>query len=102
MFKALYTDEASLQRDTMKWLRAQQDLVAKRISDRYNSGYLDIFVCLDGKAIWIELKDDRGKPSINQLLFIKEMEAVGARCFICRTVGEVANAIDSVRRATKE
>ncbi len=99
MFKDLYTDERTLQTDTLKWLRAQDDLKAIRIVDRYNSGYSDIFVCLSGKAVWIELKDNKGRPSMNQLLFMKEMQEVGAYCFICRTVGEVANAINKVRGA---
>jgi hypothetical protein len=91
--------ESVLQAKTFKWLRAQPDLKAIRIVDRYNSGYSDIFVCLGGQTIWIELKTEIGTPSANQLLFLKEMEAVGAFCFICRSVEEVQNAINKSRAA---
>ncbi len=99
MYKVLYTDERTLQTDVMKWFKTQSKCKAIRIVDRYNSGYSDVHACIDGRCVWIELKDDTGKPSKLQELFLEEMADAGAYCFICRTVGEVQDAVNYVRGA---
>lgn len=42
----------------------------------------------DGKAVFIEVKTKKGKPSQDQEKFIKRMQAVGAIAGVCRSAEE--------------
>jgi len=95
----VYTEEAVLLRKTMKWLEPQvrDNIVALRICDRYAKGYSDIFICVNGRLVLAELKDDTGHPSPHQLLFIKKMRKAGAIGGICRSIQDVADLIDQAK-----
>ena len=98
-----YTNESALQRDVLKWLRQHErdGIKALRICDRYAKGYSDIFICVRGIFVVVELKDDSGKPTPHQLLFIEEMQRCGAIGGICRTVGEVVDLVEQAKLQAK-
>lgn len=91
-----YSDEATLLRKVNEWLALQErnGIKALRICDRYAKGYSDLFICAKGIFVCAELKDDTGKPSAHQLIFIDEMQRCGAICGVCRTVKEVQDLVD--------
>lgn len=94
-----YTSEAELLKAVNKWLAPQirDGIQTLRICDRYSKGYSDLFICVRGQFVVIELKDDVGKPSPHQLLFIDAMRKAGAIGGICRTVEEVARYVEEAK-----
>ena len=97
LFDQQYKEESKLLETVTEWLNYQPDLKALRICDRYAKGYSDIFVCLNGQFVVIELKDDTGTMSKHQEEFIKDMKAVGAIGAECRTLRQVINLIEEAR-----
>lgn len=95
----VYTDEAKFQKDAMSWLATQErdGIKVLRICDRYNKGYSDLFICVNGIFVVAELKDDKGTPTPHQLLFIKQMVACGAIGGVCRTIKDVADLIEQAK-----
>lgn len=61
-------------------------------------GFSDLFGVRksDGKAVFIEVKTAKGRPSKQQTNFIKQMQSCGAVAGICR------NAEDAVKLITEE
>ena len=92
-----YKDEATLLAKVIEWLEPQRrnGIVVLRICDRYHKGYSDLFINARGRFIVAELKDDTGKASPHQELFIEEMQRCGAKGGICRTVKEVSDLVDN-------
>lgn len=93
-----------LQKDVMAWLAPQErnGIKVLRICDRYNKGYSDLFICVNGIFVVAELKDDQGTPTPHQLLFIKQMKACGAIGGVCRTIRDVATLIEQAKRRYNE
>lgn len=98
-----YSDEADLLKAVMKWLAPQKRdrIEAIRICDRYNKGYSDVFICVNGILVLAELKDDTGTASPHQELFIEDMRAAGAVGGICRSVKDVADLIEEAKQKIK-
>lgn len=92
-----YSEESALLEKVMAWLGPQErnGIKALRICDRYQKGYADLFICVKGRFVCAELKDDTGKPSAHQLLFIKEMQRCGAICGVCRSIQDVKDLVDA-------
>lgn len=59
----------------------------------FHKGYADVFVCVRGKFVILELKTAIGKSTPHQDLFIKEMKAAGAIGGVCRCFQDVENYI---------
>jgi hypothetical protein len=95
----IYTDELVFQKDVLDWLqpRKREGIKVLRICDRYAKGYSDLFICVNGVFVVAELKDDTGKPTPHQLLFIREMVACGAIGGVCRTLRDVSDLIDEAK-----
>ena len=72
----VYTEEAELLADAIKWLEAQRRNGIKviRIGDRYHRGYSDLFICVQGKLVVAELKDDEGTATPHQEKFMMIMQ----------------------------
>ena len=96
----VFTEEADLLKEVTDWLEPQQrdGIKLLRICDRYAKGYSDLFLCVRGLFVVIELKDDVGKASRHQEDFIDEMLACGAIGGVCRTVKEVADYVEEAKR----
>lgn len=92
-----YQDEAILMTKVKDWLSVQPDIVTIRICDRYTKGYSDLFLCVNGLLVVIELKDDTGTATPHQKLFIKSIVDHNGIGGVCRTVGEVINYVEEAR-----
>lgn len=58
-------------------------------------GFSDLFGVRksDGKAVFIEVKTPKGRPTDKQVKFINQMEKHGAIAGICRSAEEAVNLI---------
>jgi Holliday junction resolvase len=57
-------------------------------------GFSDLFAVKDGKAYFIECKNDTGKPTAEQLNFIKQMQTrYGCRAGIARSVEDALKIV---------
>lgn len=92
----IYKDENTLLEKVKKWLAPQERNGIKliRINDRVAVGYSDLFINAKGRFVIAELKDDVGKPTLHQEIFIDEMQRCGAIGGICRSVQDVKDLID--------
>ena len=92
----VYTEESTLLRKVTEWLAPQRrdGIKILRICDRYAKGYSDLFICVRGWFVVAELKDDVGKATPHQELFIEEMIEAGAIGGVCRSVKDVQDLID--------
>jgi hypothetical protein len=93
-----YNQEAELLEKTKEWLGTQPDILVMRICDRYTKGYSDIFLCVDGLFVAIELKDIEGKPSPHQILFLKQVVAHHGIGGVCKTLREVIQYVEEARK----
>lgn len=59
------------------------------------NGFSDLFGVRrsDGKAVFIEVKTQKGKPTENQRNFIQQMKLAGAIAGICRSADEAIKLI---------
>lgn len=59
------------------------------------SGFSDLFGVRksDGKAVFIEVKTPKGRPTDKQLNFINQMKKHGAVAGICRSIEDAVNLI---------
>lgn len=58
------------------------------------AGVYDILIIAPGgRAFWIELKSNKGKPSLSQKSFAKVMDFLGSPNAVCRSLDEVAAAL---------
>lgn len=91
-----FCDEGKLLSECLKWLAPQErnGIKVLRICDRYQKGYSDLFICVNGIFVVAELKDDTGTPTPHQVQFIQEMQRCGAIGGVCRTVKQVADLVD--------
>lgn len=98
-----YSDEAVLLKKVMDWLAPQkrEHIKAIRVCDRYNKGYSDVFICVNGILVLAELKDDTGTPSQHQKIFLEEMRAAGAIGGICRSIKDVSDLIEEAKQRIK-
>jgi len=92
-----YETEAELSSKVKEYLEVQPDVKLMRICDRYTKGYPDIITCVNGIFCAFELKDNTGKPSAHQTLFIKDMQRCGGLGGVVRTVGEVVYIVGQAR-----
>ena len=95
-----YKEEADLLKDVTEWLEPQfrDGIKIIRINERYKSGYSDLFLCVRGVFVAIELKDDEGVASPQQLNFLRDILACGGIGGVCRTVAEVANYVELAKQ----
>lgn len=59
------------------------------------SGFSDLFGVRkkDGKAVFIEVKTPKGRPTDKQVKFINQMKKQGAIAGVCRSAEEAVNLI---------
>lgn len=89
----VYTTEALL----LKHVRAFVELLPKakltRIEAGSERGNSDVIICYRGRFIAVELKDNIGKPTKQQLIYIKEIRESGGIAGICRNLLDVYNLL---------
>lgn len=80
-----YITEAELLKDTKEMLTLLGAVWTRgKVNDQV--GVSDLLVCYKGMYYAIELKDDRGTPSVNQIKFLEAVIAAGGKGFISRTL----------------
>lgn len=84
-----FTKEADLLAKTLEFLNMLPHTKVVRIEAGVKSGIADILVCHYGCFVAIELKDDIGVPSKQQLKFIEDIKDAGGHGAVCRTLAEV-------------
>ena len=57
-------------------------------------GVSDIARCIGGRFVAIELKDDKGTPSPQQLRYLEKVEESGGIGGVCRTIGDVLDLLE--------
>lgn len=90
---AVYTEEARLLKDTCDFL----DLIGAtytREMDATRRGVSDIIACYCGQYVALELKDDTGTPSHQQIHFLEKVIKAGGWGAVCRTLWDVAHVLD--------
>lgn len=94
--KKTYDSEAELLKKVTFWLATQRHrgVYTMRIVDKYSKGYSDLFICVQGRLVVAELKDDTGTASPHQLKFIQEVRDAGGIGGVCRSVHEVATLVE--------
>jgi len=90
--------ETQLKNKVTLFLNTIPDIYVRKISDRYSSGYPDIWGCLKGKFFAIELKTEKGRTSAIQEYEMKMIRKAGGRVAVCRSVDEVKEFLREVYR----
>ena len=100
--------EGKIQADICRWLEQQGFFFYRQnntpvFDQKLNNGYggyrsqgrwsmpglADIFILIEGKVTYIEVKGPRGKQSADQLLFARRCKKHGADYHVVRSVDEV-------------
>lgn len=92
-----YQTEAALLKAAKTWLSQQPDILVMPIRDRYVKGYSDLFLCVRGIFVVIELKDDVGTASRHQIEFIEKVVGHNGIGGVCRTLDEIIRYVEEAR-----
>ena len=58
-------------------------------------GVSDITCCIGGRFVAIELKDNKGTPSPQQLRYLEKVRESGGIGGVCRTIGDVLDLLEN-------
>ena len=97
-----FKEEADFLKKAKEWLEAQRDIKCIRVSDRYQKGYSDLFLCIRGQFVVAELKDDTGTASPHQELFIADIIRAGGIGAVCYTMRDIQCLVDEARNRRPE
>ena len=89
----VWTVESELQARVIKLLEIYTRVI-NREAAATRRGVSDITCCIGGKFVAIELKDDKGTPSPQQLRYLEKVEESGGIGGVCRTIGEVLDLLE--------
>ena len=89
----VWTDEGVLQVKVMYLLEIYTRVI-NREAVATRRGVSDITCCIGGKFVAIELKDDKGTPSPQQLRYLEKVEESGGIGGVCRTIGDVLDLLE--------
>lgn len=64
------------------------DVIGPWIDAGMSKGTADVFVCLEGRAFFFEVKTGSGQQTENQLLFQRWIQAAGGTCVPLRSIEE--------------
>lgn len=65
-----------------------------KISDRFNAGFPDILLCIDGEFVAIELKQEKGRVTALQEQEIRDIHIAGGTAEVARSVEEALDIIN--------
>lgn len=97
--------EAQIQAQMLAALRRLPQCHAFRVSVLYSeqarrhsapNGTPDLYVCLRGVSVWIEVKAPNGKVSEDQSRWHEAHWRAGGRVLICRDVAETLRALEGM------
>lgn len=93
-----YSTEAELMKKAKEFLEVQPDVQLIRINDRFAKGYSDLFLNVNGHFVALELKDDTGKPTPHQILFMRNVVGHGGIGGVCRTLADISKYLEEARQ----
>lgn len=83
-----YTEEGALLEHAIDFLELAGALV-NREAFATRRGVSDLITCFNGRFIALELKDDEGAPSAQQLKYIDKVHKAGGIAYVCRTLADI-------------
>ena len=89
----VWTEESELQARVIDLLEIYTQVI-NREAAATRRGVSDITCCIGGRFVAIELKDDKGTPSPQQLRYLEKVEASGGIGGVCRTIGDVLELLE--------
>lgn len=89
----VWTAESELQARVIDLLKIYTQVI-NREAAATRRGVSDITCCIGGTFVAIELKDDKGTPSPQQLRYLEKVEASGGIGGVCRTIGDVLELLE--------
>ena len=81
--------ESALQKKVMNYLKNLDGVYARKLSDRYNSGYPDIIGCYNRLFFALELKSENGRIAPIQQYEINQIRESYGEAKVCRSLAEV-------------
>lgn len=91
--RPLYLKESQLLSDAKEFLQLIPDIKLIRFEAGEVHGVSDLLVCIEGKLVAIELKDNTGVASPQQLTFIADIHKSGGVAGIARNLTDVKNLL---------
>ena len=89
----VWTVESELQARVIELLEIYTRVI-NREAAATRRGVSDITCCIGGRFVAIELKDDKGTPSPQQLRYLEKVEESGGIGGVCRTIGDVLDLLE--------
>ena len=89
----VWTVESELQAKVIELLEIYTRVI-NREAAATRRGVSDITCCIGGRFVAIELKDDKGTPSPQQLRYLEKVEESGGIGGVCRTIGDVLDLLE--------
>lgn len=87
--------ESQLQTKVMRCLHSK-GIYARKIHDTYLSGFPDVICVIGGKAVFFELKSDKGKLSKIQEVEREKIQKACGLFFVIRSIDELKIAIEGI------
>lgn len=87
-----FTEEGVLLAHAIDFLELAGALV-NREAFATRRGVSDLIVCFNGRFIALELKDDEGEPSAQQLKYIDKVRKAGGIACVCRTLADIYDCL---------
>jgi len=84
--------EREIQKEVIKYLK-QRNIFHFKISERFSSGVPDLYILNGGVSMWIELKNEKGRPTQLQTHNLSEINKNGGIAVICRSKDEVIEVL---------
>lgn len=116
-FKLKHRNEKSVEDEIMHWLEFQLGVFACKIQTQaqydpkrgiyrklnkwVRAGTADILICVAGMYVALEVKSETGKQSAEQKKFQREVEQCRGHYFVVRSLDEVRQALEFVRKQKK-
>ena len=91
--REIYTAEAELLVHTRQFIELLPNAKFVRLEAGSERGNSDCIICYRGRFIAVELKDNIGKPSAQQLRFLDDVKRSGGIAEVCRSVRDIYNLL---------
>ena len=84
-----YMYEANFLEEAKEFIALFEKCVLIRAEITTRNGVADLLICYRGRFIGAELKRLYGKPSMQQLKFVQDVNEAGGRAAVCKTLKEL-------------
>lgn len=96
LFDQPYKLEADLLADAQEYLASKSaiECLPIRINDDTHRGYSDLFILVDGRICFAELKRTTGTPSKHQEKFLEQVQQYNGTGAVIKTLAELQHLVD--------